>query len=95
MAFSLNCNLTDVEYRACKGGTSQKTGKPWMTLVFEDTEANQLEASVPADMQGDIYSLSLRKGDLCNINILAVARADGSSFVMLRALPEVVSEVDF
>ena len=92
MAFSLQCNLEELEYRACRAGKSQSTGNPWMSLVFEDIDAQQIECSVPQDMQGDVMSLGLRRGDVCNIAIRAVARADGSSYIQLRAVPEILEE---
>lgn len=93
MAFALNVTVPDVEYRGCQSGTS-KEGRPWMSLIFEDKDTNQISVSVPSDMQGDVYSLSLRKGDMCVINVRAVARADGNSYVQLRAIPEILEEVD-
>lgn len=92
MAFVINATLSEVEYRACKSGTGQTSGKPWMSLVFEDYDANQIECSVPQDMQGDVFSMELKRGDLCNIAIRAVARADGNSYVQLVALPVVLVE---
>lgn len=92
MAFALECNLSEVEYRACRAGKSQSTGNLWMSLVFEDMDAQQIECSVPQDMQGDVYSLGLCRGDVCNIAIRAVARADGNSYIQLRAVPEVLEE---
>lgn len=92
MAFALNAVLSPMEFRALRSG-SGKNG-PWMSLVFEDADSQQLEASVPKDLQGDIYNLGLSKGDVCSISVRAVARADGNSYVQLRALPE-LAEVGF
>ena len=89
MAFAINVTLADMEFRGLQSGTSSRTGKPWMSLIFEDADTNQLSCSVPVDMQGDVYSLGLRKGDKCVISFRAVARADGESYVMLRAVPEI------
>lgn len=95
MAFVLTIDLPDVEYRACRSGTS-KQGNVWMTLIFEDIDSNQIEASVPADLQPEVYSLGLQRGDACNISIRAVARADGNSYIQLLKLPALVdSGVDF
>lgn len=95
MAFNLVVDLVDIEYRACRSGTS-KQGNVWMTLVFEDSDCNQVEASVPADLQSEVYSLGLQRGDACNISIRAVARADGNSYVQLLKLPTLVDlGVDF
>ena len=95
MAFVLTVDLPDVEYRTCRSGTS-KQGNVWMTLVFEDLDSNQIEASVPADLQSEVYSLGLHRGDSCSVKIRAVARADGNSYVQLLELPRLVDgEVDF
>lgn len=92
MAFSINCVLSDMEFRALQTGTSSQNNRTWMSLVFEDAEANQVSVSVPSDMQSDVYALALRRGDLCTIAIRAVARADGNSYVQLRAVPELLEE---
>ena len=88
MAFRISCVLDCMEFRAIQSGRSQKTGNNWMSLVFENDEAEQLSVSVPSDMQSDVYSLGLRKGDVCVISVRAVAMADGNSYVQLTALPE-------
>ena len=90
MAFALKCNISPVEFRAVRMGVG-KNG-PWMSAVFEDTDAQQLECSVGKEMQGDFYDLGLRKGDNVSIAIRAVARADGNSYIQLRALPELVED---
>lgn len=90
MAFSLEVTLSSVEYRAMRSGTG-KRGR-WMSLVWEDEHASQVETSVPVDMQADVMALGLTKGDCCVINIRAVARADGNSYIQLRALPELMDE---
>lgn len=95
MAFSLQFKLDEVEYRACRSGTSSK-GNVWMTLVFEDFDSNQIEASVPADIQSEIYSLGLQRGDMCSVRIRAVARADGNSYIQLLEKPTPIDAgVDF
>ncbi len=94
VAFRITCVLDSMEYRAIQSGRSQKTGNPWMSLVFENSDADQLSVSVPSDMQADVYGLGLRKGDMCVICVRAVAMADGNSYVQLVALPELMdSEV--
>jgi hypothetical protein len=67
-----------------------------MTAIFEDTDSNQVEASVPADLQPEFYSLGLKRGDMCSVHIRAVARADGNSYVQMLELPlSIDSGVDF
>ena len=90
MAFSLDVTIPDVEYRAMRSGTGKRG--LWMSLVWEDKSANQIETSVPAEMQSDVMGLGLSKGDRCVVSIRAVARADGNSYVMLQALPELMDE---
>ena len=92
MAFVLNVTLERMEYRAVRSGVGKESGKPWMSLVLEDEYSNQLDVSVPQDIQGDVYGLSLRKGDMVNLSIRAVARNDGNSYIQLRAIPELVSD---
>lgn len=87
MAFSLRVSDYLVEYRNSRSGTSSKTGNPWLSLVCEDSDGNQLNISVPSDVIADVINLGLRKGDYCRCDLLAVARADGSSYLMLQTLP--------
>lgn len=96
MAFVLNCTLPSMEYRGLRTGTGKDSGRPWMTLVLEDSDANQVDVSVPQDLQGDVYGLGLFKGDVLHVAVRAVARADGNSYIQLVAIPEIVdaSEVD-
>lgn len=88
MAFRLNVVLRELEYRGRASGNSSKTGNRWMSLIFEDAETQQINVSVPSDMQDDVIDLGLRKGEICNVSILAVARADGNSYMQLTAIPE-------
>lgn len=91
MAFSIKVSST-LEYRGFRSGFSEKTGKQWMSLMFEDGEAQQLSISVPNDMIGDVYQLGMRKGDMYEVDFRAVARADGNSFIMLNAVPTMVGD---
>lgn len=88
MAFVINAQLNRMEYRSVRSGVGKESGKTWMSLVLEDENANQLDVSVPSDLQGDVYGLGLRKGDIITVAIRAVARNDGNSYVQLRAIPE-------
>lgn len=92
VAFRIACTLESMEFRAIQSGRSAKSGNNWMSLVFENPDAEQLSVSVPSEMQADVYSLGLRKGDMCVISVRAVAMADGNSFVQLTALPELMDE---
>lgn len=92
MAFRLVTTLREIEYRGRASGTSSKSGNRWMSLIFEDTDTQQLNVSVPSDMQDDVIDLGLRKGELCNVSVLAVARSDGNSYIQLRAIPEPLEE---
>lgn len=94
MAFMLQVPLENVEYRGLRTGVGQKSGRPWMSLVVEDGDANQIEISVSQDMQGDVYGCGFRKGDILNLLIRAVARNDGNSYIQLMALPELVEQGD-
>lgn len=90
MAFNLNVRLPFVEYRGEQSGISKKTGQPWLSLIFEQPDTSQLQASVPSDMIADVRQLSLFKGDVCQIDIRAVATSDGNSYIKLTSLPELV-----
>lgn len=87
MAFSINVVMF-AEYRGMRTGVSASSGRQWMSVMFEDEDAQQLSISVPNDLIADVYQLGLRKGDSCNIAFRAVARADGNSYLMLNAIPE-------
>lgn len=92
MAFVLNCTLESIEYRGLRTGVGQKSGRTWMSLVLEDSNSCQVEVAVPNDLQSDIYSLHLQKGDYLNVAIRATARSDGQSYVQLLAVPELVED---
>lgn len=91
MAFRFNITNT-YEYRGMVTGVSAKTGRQWMSLRLEDEQAEQIEISVPSEMQGDVFNMSLNKGDLIEVSFVAVARSNGNSYVMLNALPEYCEE---
>lgn len=95
MAFVLNVAMEDMEYRAIRSGVGKESGKPWMSLVLEDENSNQVDVSVPQELQGDVYGLGLRKGDIVNLLIRAVARNDGNSYIQLRAIPEKREGLDY
>ena len=100
MAFRVVAKYPEIEYRGFQSGHSEKTKRDWLSLIFEDEECNQLNVSVPLTMQQDVREMTMRRGDHYAISIVAVATADGNSYVQLRALPELVdpdddTEVDF
>lgn len=92
MAFQINCTLESIEYRGLRTGVGRESGRTWMSLVVEDANSQQVEISVPADLQSDIYALHLVKGDFINVSIRATARNDGQSYVQLIAIPELCEE---
>ena len=94
MAFVLNCSLGSMEFRALRSGKGRESGKVWMSLVVEDSDSQQIEVSVPADYQSDVYSLGLRKGDIVDLNVRAVARNDGNSYIQLTDVPVLVADSD-
>lgn len=91
MAFRIPATL-DVEYRGSRSGVGSKTGKQWLSLMFEDADTNQISVSVPGEMIGDVYNMHMIKGERYYVAIVATARADGNSFVMLSALPQLQDE---
>lgn len=89
MAFSLPVHLEGYEYRALRTGQGQNG--TWMSIVLENPEdARQVDISVPKDMQSDVYNLSLTKGDVLTLEVVAYAGADYSRV----RLVEIVSVVD-
>ena len=92
MAFSLDVQIPAVEYRGMRGGNGEKG--PWLALILEDEHTNQLNVSVPRDMQADVHSLGLAKGDLLVVQLRAVAMANGNSYIQLTALPELMDVAD-
>lgn len=97
MAFVLVVKLEKMEYRNVRSGVGRESQKTWMSLVVEDDNANQIDISVPMELQSDVYGLGLRKGDLIDLDVRAVARNDGNSYIQLLATPDVcdVPGVDF
>lgn len=94
MAFVIQCELRNVEFRGLQSGVGRESGRPWMSLILEREDASQVSVTVPQEMQPELYSMSLRKGDLLNVDVRAVARADGQSYVQLVALPLLVADAD-
>lgn len=96
MGFRLDCVLSDLEYRGKRSGVGRESGKPWLSLVLEDAEAQQIEVSVPQDLQSDVYALNLMKCDVLTVAVRAVAyNGEGAnSYIQLRAVPEITNGVD-
>lgn len=95
MAFRIVSVLKEYEVRAVRTGVSRSTSQPWMQLVVEHPDtADQLTLSVPKDMRRDVEALSLRKGDIVNVSILAVAQDDGNNYCQLNAIPDLCYEED-
>lgn len=95
VAFALDVSLEGYEFRGVQSGVSAKTNKPWMSLILEKADnAQQLNVSVPVELQGNIAGLGLKKGDVVSCPVAAVA-TQKYSFVSLRGLPEVMGGVDY
>lgn len=95
MAFRITSLLKEYEVRVVRTGVSRSTGQPWMQLVVEHPDtADQITLSVPKDMRRDVEALSLRKGDIVNASINAVAEDDGNNYCQLNAIPELCYEED-
>ena len=84
MAFLIETELKGYEYRGYEEGVNQKSGKTWLTLKFEDSNARQIEVSVPHDMQRDPKVVNLRRGELCDVVVRAVAGRDRSYIQLLN-----------
>lgn len=94
MAFSIKVNLK-CEYRGYRSGTSSKTNAPWLSLLYETDDSEQISVSVPSEMISDVYAMQPAKGDMHLITIRAVARSDGQSYVMLQSLPQLDFGADY
>ena len=74
MAFTVPEIEKTVEFRGLNTGVSGN-GAQWMSLKVEYTTNSgsciDWEINVPKDMQGSVYSVGLRKGDICNITFTA------------------------
>lgn len=90
MAFNLEVEKYKVEYRGMSSGVSTSTGNVWMSLIIEQANGRQLEISVASDKQADVMNLGLRKGQMIECHIQAVAQANGSSYVRLLSVPVLV-----
>lgn len=87
MAFRIDCVLEGYEYRGTNSGVSEKTGNTWVSLVLESpADAAQVEVSVPAELQGSVMGLGLRKGDEIDAHVVAVS-SQRYSFVRLLEVP--------
>lgn len=90
MAFRIECTLENYEFRVLRSGVSTKTGQPWYSLVLESpTAAEQVDVSIPAELQADVLNLGLVKGDTFSCRVLAVSSKD-FSFVRLVQVLHVV-----
>lgn len=97
MAFRIECLLEDYEFRVLRSGTSSKTGQPWYSLVLESPTAEQVDVSIPVELQGDVLGAGLVKGDHVSCYVTAVSSKD-YSFVRLSRIARIVDtdgEVQF
>lgn len=96
MAFNLDVSLEGYEYRGVESGVSKKTGKPWMSLILEQAgeRPRQLSVSVPEELQASVSNLGLKRGDVLNFPVSAVA-SQKYNFVTLRGLPTALAGVDY
>lgn len=97
MAFRIDCTLEDYEFRVLRSGVSSKSGQNWYSLVLESPTAEQVDVSVPAELQGDVLSAGLVKGDHVSCAVTAVSSKD-YSFVRLIRINRVIDvngEVQF
>lgn len=73
MAFLVPDIQKTLEYRGKNGGVG-KNGKQWMQITCESLDEDnnvRYELTVPEDLQGDVYRLGLRKGDIVEVLFLA------------------------
>lgn len=97
MAFRIECTLDDYEFRVLRSGVSSKSGQNWYSMVLESPSAEQVDVSVPTDLQGSVLSAGLIKGDHVTCSVIAVSSKD-YSFVRLVQIVRIVDsngEVQF
>lgn len=99
MAFMVPGIKKTLEYRGRNGGVGSN-GKEWMSLkceTLDDDDSITYEFTVPADMQGDVRRLGLRKGDY--VDVLFTARSgmgqNGKAYGYLALdRPPIIVEID-
>lgn len=80
MAFRIETKLEGYEFRAIREGKVEDT--KWMHLVVEHPETcDQSRVSVPGDMQEQVLSLGLSKGDMLDLIVMAEG---GNQYSRLR-----------
>lgn len=81
-----------------RSGVSAKTGNPWYSLVLESPESEQVDVTVPAELQADVMNAQLRKGELIDCVVLAVS-SQNYSYIRLVSIARVYDDapaaVDF
>ena len=95
MAFLINATMMAYEVRAVNSGVS-KAGKPWRSIRVESLEGDTAEISC-SDASLFASVDSLKKTDVCNFDVRAVAGRE-RSYIVLVAPPLLVNgagEVDY
>lgn len=88
MAFRINTVLEGYNFRSASQGVSQKSGKPFWTLNLETPDASgNIEVSV-TDSDLFVPCSQLMRNDVADFPVVAVAMANGRSFVNLVGAPE-------
>lgn len=98
MAFLVDDIVKTLEYRG-RNERVGNDGRTWVSLKFEDLseDARVYEIGVPQDLQGDVYRVGLRKGDIVQVVFLARQGRSQSGrdygYLQLQRVPVIV-EVD-
>lgn len=91
MSFVLNAEVRNAEYRGKRSGmTKGDNPRPWISLVFEDSDINTLEVSVPAELQGEISDWGLERGSHYRVPVSAVA-TQSYNYVRLSGAPALLT----
>lgn len=97
MSFSLRCKVP-CEFRGITSGTGQN-GSTWMRMKCEyeqDGDLQDLEVSVPKDLQSDLYNAGLRKADMVLLDVTARAgstrKGESYSYVQLNNVPRLIDD---
>lgn len=101
MAFLLDhARLIGYEYRGCKSGVSQKSGKAWTSLRYESPDGASVDINVPSNEPSLVgIAEKLSKGTIYNLDVTAVATAPrgdagARSYVQLRGVPQLAQAVN-
>lgn len=98
MAFTVPEIVKTVEYRGLNTGVSGN-GNTWMSMKVEYTTNSgstiDWEINVPKDLQGNVYSVGMQKGDILDIAFVAKNGRSQSGrdygYLQLMQVPQIIN----